>query len=128
MAGTVTTTEDMVGALHKVKFDWTSDAAGAADGVTTARVSGAIMQAVFDPASAASQPTDAYDVVITDIDGVDVLNGLGANLSNAANVVKRGTDGLLYTKSSLLTLAVTNAGDTKSGAIILYIINLENHY
>lgn len=81
------------------------------------------MRAIFDPDAAGTQPTDQYDVFVNDADGYDVLGGAGANLSNAANVYKTQNDGLACCTSKL-TLSVSNAGDSKGGVVILYLLPL----
>jgi hypothetical protein len=111
--------------LAEVKFDWTSASDGTASGMTSVAYTGQLLRAVFDPGASASQPTDAYDVVITDKYGADMLAGAGANLSNAANVYKSQSDGLSCMDNSKLTLSVSNAGDTKSGSVIIYILLLD---
>lgn len=121
MAGTVTVTEQRFSSVRKVTFTWTSSAGGAADAVTTYAVDGDLLAVYQVPAGGGTQPTNLYDVTVTDGDGIDVLNALGANLSNAANTIKRTSDGLLPVASSLLTLAVTNAGNAKGGKTILYV-------
>lgn len=121
MAGTVVTTETQSGGLRKVHFAWTCDSAGAADATTTGVYNGAIMRAIFD---SAADVTAGYDVVLNDSDGYDLLNGLGANLSATANVYKTNTDGLCMVVGSPLTLGVTNAGDAKTGVVIVYILEI----
>lgn len=118
MAGTVTIAEELSGEIQKVVFAWTSSAGGAADGVTTKAVNGVVQRAVIIPNLSTTQPTDLFDVAVTDSDGVDVLNGYGANLSNAHTTVM---DDLGACANDLLTLAVTNAGNAKTGSVILYV-------
>lgn len=122
MAGTVTVTESpSIEGLHKVTFTWLSSAGGAADGATTGAYTGEIIRAVQVPDAAGTQPTDLYDVVVNDGDGADVLHALGANISNAAPTNKAPKDGLGAVHTSVLTLAVTNAGTAKGGKTILYV-------
>jgi len=121
MAGTVTTTEETIGRISKVKFVWTSSAGGAADATTTGYYTGSIIRVVQIPDGGGTQPTNAYDIVVNDNDSADVLLGLGANLSNAANTDKVASDKLGVVANSQLTLAVTNAGNAKGGKTILYI-------
>lgn len=122
MAGTVTVTEEVGGGVSKVSFAFTSDATGAADGATTRVYTGAIMRVVFAPNTSTTQPTDLFDVVINDDDGADALMGNGANLSNVANTQKGQNDGLGVVKNTALTLGVTNAGNAKTGAVHVYIL------
>ena len=121
MAGTVTVTEQRFSSVRKITFTWLSSAGGAADAVTTYAVDGDLLAVYQVPDGGGTQPTNAYDVTVTDADSIDVLNALGANLSNAANTIKRTSDGLLPVAASLLTLAVTNAGNAKGGKTILYV-------
>lgn len=121
MAGTVTTTEERLGFIHKVKFVWVSSAGGAADATTTYYYTGLLERVVQIPDGGGTQPTDQYDCVVNDADGADVLGALGANLSNAAQTLKAAKDGLGAVANSKLTLAITNAGNAKGGATILYI-------
>lgn len=124
MAGTVVTTEETFNRIQKITFDWLSSAGGAADAVTTNYYTGEILRYVEVPDSGGTQPTNAYDVAVTDDDGVDVLAGLGADLSNAAaSQFVAGSLGipLGVVANAQLTLAVTGAGNAKGGQTILYI-------
>lgn len=116
MAGTVTKTEDVLGKVDKVKFTWASATTGAADGTTEQIYTGQVRQVVIVPSSATA-PTDLYDVQIN-AGGVDVLFGNGADCSATDTVV---VDDGGYVVNEALTLAVTNAGDTKHGEVIVYI-------
>lgn len=120
MAGTVATTEITHQPIKKVVFTWTSSAGGAADATTAGYYTGRLIYAAQIPDSGGTQPTDAYDVTVADSDGVDLLKGLGANLSNAATTYKAESDGLGAVVESQLTLAVTNAGNAKGGKTVLY--------
>lgn len=121
MAGTVTVTETRHTTVKRILWDWLSTAGGAADLVTTKAYDGLIERAVFIPDGGGAQPTNLYDVTVTDPDGVDVLAGLGADLSNAATVVKTHANGLTAVSGQVLTLNVTNAGNAKGGQVILYL-------
>ena len=122
MAGTVTTSEITHTTVKKITFTWTSSAGGAADATTTGYYNGRVIYVAQMPDGGGTQPTNAYDVVVTDSTSVDVLNGTGANLSNAANTyasdLSNGTGAAVETQ---LTLAVTNAGAAKGGKTILFI-------
>lgn len=135
MAVTVTktaliTTNDEFKTVKKYEIAWTSDASGDASGTTGGLVSGHIVRVVFKPGTAGSQPSAAYDVTLTDSYSVDVLTGLGANLSNSTTTdVCPGveiTDGtttsiMPVAVCDILTLTVANAGNTKSGTVVLYV-------
>lgn len=121
MAGTVTITEHSWAYIKKIEFDWESSAGGAADGTTTDIYTGEIIRVVQVPDSGGTQPTDLYDVTVVDDDTLDIMYGLGANVSNAAPSQKQMSDGLGCVVGSQLTLHVTNAGATKGGKTIVYL-------
>ena len=121
MAGTVTTTEEIIGSVKKITFTWTSSAGGAADATSTGYYTAEIMRVVQIPDSGGTQPTNLYDVTVNDDDSADVLLGLGANLVNNANTDKVTKDGLGVVANAQLTLGVTNAGAAKGGKTILYL-------
>ena len=121
MAGTVTTTEVIHGSVKKITFTWLSSAGGAADGACAAALNGRVLYVAQIPDSGGTQPTNAYDVTLVDSDGIDVLKGLGADLSNAANTYKADADGLGAVVESVLTLHVTNAGNAKGGKTVVFI-------
>jgi hypothetical protein len=128
MAGTVTKGESIWDSVKKIAFAWTSGtggSAGMADAVTDNAYCGQVKRAVFIPGTAGDQPTNLYDVRILDSDLVDILGGLGIDLSNAATVEAfegSASKNLNHMFAhSKLTLEVRNAGDTKKGTVILYI-------
>ena len=122
MAGTVTVTENApINGVTRIQFDWLSDASGDATKTTSNAHSGHVMWAVLEPDSGGTQPTALYDVTVTDSDGYDVLNGGGANCSNAANVYKAAEDKLGMVYSSTLSLTVAAAGNAKGGKVTLFI-------
>lgn len=120
MAGVVVITEETISTVKKIRFDWTSSAAGAADGTTTKVYSGEIIRLVTVPGAAGVQPTDQYDVAVNDEDVTDVLMGAGADRSNASTQQVLGSS-LGCVANDKLSLAVTNAGNAKSGTVYLYI-------
>lgn len=125
----MTITYDNSSGIQKIKWDWASSSAGAVSEQTAQYYNGQIMRVVLSPDSATTtQPTDAYDVTILDSDGYDVLGGLGANLTNAATVYKTQGDGLGCVQSTQLTLTVANAGDTKGGIVVLYLIPIQQKW
>lgn len=120
MAGTVTTTEKTHTSVRKLTFAWTSSAGGAADGTSTAAFDGAIIGLTTIPSGGGTAPSLNYDVAVNDADGHDVLLGAGANRSDTATEHVAGTS-LAGVAGSVLTLAVTNAGNAKQGTVILYV-------
>lgn len=122
MAGTVTTTETTYTNIKRVKFTWVSSAGGSADGATTASFTGEILRVIQVPDGSTTQPTDLYDITVVDADGLDVLFGNGANISNAANSqVHWRTASLAAIVNTTLTIHVTNAGNAKGGSTIIYL-------
>lgn len=113
----------------KHTFAWTSAADGTATVASGLAVSGQVQRVVFIP-SATAAPTDLYDVTLTDADSMDILAGQGANLSTStSSSVCPGIpfdDGTTTSVApcvvdSILTLNVTNAGDSKAGSVIVYV-------
>jgi hypothetical protein len=118
VAGTVTVTEDRETPVKKIKWTWTSDGDGNADLVTAYPYYGVVAAAVSNPGATA--PTDDWDFTITDVDGYDVMQGAGADRDTST------TEPAEPPKTSMahgrLTLNVSNAGDSKTGTVTLYII------
>jgi len=111
--------EELHGSVRKIKFTRTSAADGTASEITTWAYSGKIIGAVFIPGSGADQPDNLYDVLINDQESIDVLAGEGADKSNASTEQSNGAMGTVA--NDRLTLAISNAGDAKSGVVIIYI-------
>ena len=128
MAGVVVPAYAETQPVKKVTLTWTSSAGGAAD-FTTKALNGVLLAVEFVPGSGGSQPTDDYDVHINDTQGLDVLRNLGVDLDNATSQFyvpaimngAAGAVGSLVPIEGPLTLAVTGAGNTKSGSIYLFI-------
>ena len=120
-AGTMTLTEVGHGSVKKIRAAWTSGTGaegGTASATTTLPYSGRCIALVTDPGSTA--PTDNYDLVVTDVDGDDVLVGAGMNRDTAnTEVVSEASLGGVA--GSKLTFSITNAGDAKEGLALLYI-------
>ena len=119
MAGTVTVTEETLGSLIKIKWAWTTDASGDADGSTTGVYTGKVIALVTDPGSTA--PTDNWDLVINDDESIDVLAGAGANrdTANTEQVTNEASLGVVV--RSTLNGVVSNGGNAKEGVVYLYI-------
>lgn len=124
------------GGVVKVIADWTSDAAGAASGTTDRKVVGRLVKAVTDP-DATAAPTDNYDITLTDGEGVNVLTACQSTLANRHTSTTQEVYFLVLDAAGtplaqsvhpvvcdLLTVTVANAGDTKSGQLILYVAPL----
>lgn len=141
MAGSsMTFAQDTRGCLRRLICTFTSDdAAGTASG-TTAKICGRFLKVVTDPGAGGVAPTDNWDVVVTDENGLSPF----AVCQNAAALLTRdtanteetylylvNTDGTASGIASypvvcgVLTVAVANAGNSKTGTITFYYENLE---
>lgn len=124
VAGTVTFTETITphkgGNMKEVKIAWTSDASGnVTEHTTTNFYNGKIKYFVTDP-DGTNAPTDNYDIQLLDRNGIDILAGAGANRDTANNeYVLDASVGAIV--NSQITVAISNAGNAKSGVILLYI-------
>lgn len=123
MAGSIVVTSADVGGVLKYTIVWTSDASGVVSANTFDVRYGELRQVKFIPGAGGVAPTALYDVTVTDPDGVDILAGSGADLSAtaAAIVIPHVNSDRLYLEAQTLTPVVANAGNAKSGTIILLI-------
>ena len=116
--------------ITKLTIAWTSAADGSVNASVvdewgeTVKVSGILMRVVTIP-SAVTAPTDQYDIQILDNNSVDILNGAGADRSDASTeqmcpLVSSAVE--VTIAATTITLVIANAGDTKSGTVYLYLI------
>lgn len=120
-AGTLTaTTSDVGGGTTKYSVAWVSDASGNVTTNTFAVKKGHLVEAKFIPNGGGTQPSDLYDMTIADADGLDVLNGTGANLSQSTVTFVAATAPLLL-EGGNLTPSISNAGNAKGGTFILFV-------
>ena len=116
----MTFVETRLGSVKKVKCTWTSNATGDASGSTTHGYSGQFLGLITVPGTAGNQPSDNYDLTVTDSDGVDLLMGGGLNRSNATTQFIKQAD-MAGVASDKLTFTIAGAGDTKKGAVYLLL-------
>jgi hypothetical protein len=127
----MTFTYDESGHVRKVIADWVSDDTTGAVSGTTKKIVGQLVKVVTDPGSAA--PTDNYDIAITDGESVDVLGNcvdglLNRHTSTTQEVYLLVSDseattprGIIHpVVCDLLTIAITAAGNSKTGQVIIY--------
>jgi hypothetical protein len=125
MAMTVTN-EQLVGNIEKIRASWTSDGSGAQS--QSINIYGVILRVVTDPGSAA--PTDNYGVTLTDANNIDLFASQGANRDTSNS--EHFCPGLAFTDGTTTsvmpishygaaTLAVANAGDSKTGEVVIYV-------
>jgi hypothetical protein len=103
---------------------WTSSAGGA----YTEQVyfKGWLIRAKTKPNGGGTQPSDGYDVTLTDADGHDVLQGLLIDRDDTViEVEPEPGDGVavLVYLNGLYTVTIANAGNAKGGEIGWYIKN-----
>lgn len=118
--GTVTLTERQNGSMSKLIYAWISDATGRASVSSDKYYTGKIMTVRTIPGTSTNQPTDNYDVEITDSDSHDVLLAAGANRdsTDSETIVSASAAAVVDSK---LILSVTNAGNAKRGTVVLWM-------
>jgi hypothetical protein len=129
MAGSiVATSSDIGGGITKYSIAWTSSAGGAVSANTLDIKRGRILQAKFVPGAGGSVPTDLYDVTLADADGADLLLGLGgdrsATLAQAVPALSgqgSASEMLRWFEGGTVTPTIANAGNAKTGTLILYV-------
>lgn len=107
--------------LIKYTWTWTADGAGAVSGEGATTITGLVIgvQFVWVDANA------LYDVTLVETGGsTDVINGVGANLSQATTDRTPLTtdDRYLPLVRSIITPSVTGAGAGSTGSIVLYVV------
>lgn len=117
--------------INEYKWSWVSDdAAGSVvDLGTLNNVCGTVVGFRAVPSGGGTAPSDLYDVTINDENGVDVLQGVGANLPQVASgvgnyqvpITNAGSGGAVYLRNATLKLNITNAGNSKEGDLYLYV-------
>src|SRR6185369_12075552 len=124
MAGSTTVIHQTLGHVRKIVVDFVADAAdGTVPDTILPVFEGRIMELTTNPGAVA--PTDNYDLVVTDDQGVDKLQGLGANRDTAntesLTVVYSGsTIHPVVSRADVLTLSLANnAVHSATGRIIL---------
>lgn len=119
------------GGVKKIMIDWTSDDTTGAVSATTGKIVGQLIKVVTDPGATA--PTTLYDIAITDEEGVNVLGNCVDSLADrhasnteevyllVSNSAATDPGGNIHPSvCDKLTVAVTNAGNSKQGQIIIY--------
>jgi hypothetical protein len=117
--------------VQRYTIVWTSSAGGAVSGTATGDyISGQLVRVVFIPGTAGVQPSNNYSVQLTDSNGLDILAGQGASLSNSTTTNispgMKDSDGtnvgiVPAAIDDQLTPVVSAAGNAKQGTVVLYI-------
>ena len=120
MAGSITTTVSKKNSLVKYKMDWLSDASGDVDVDDIPMIQGEIQSVHYFPDAGGTQPSDNYDLTMTDSYGVDILTGTGANLSQTTDtyaVPALSTYFKVVIEAGSYDLVIANAGNAKGGIV-----------
>lgn len=125
-AGTITQTHGATGNVRKFTFTCTADVADGSFPATVIAVKfeGRLVKLVTNPGATA--PTDNYDITLVDAEGLDVLQGVGANRdtanTEAVPVVYSGTS-LHPTVDETDTLTLTIANNIVNSATITIVVH-----
>ncbi len=110
-------------AYTKYTVTWVSDGSGDVTGNSGEFSNierGVLIQTSFTPDGGGTQPTDLYDATLT-FDGVDVLDGVAANLSNSTSTMIMFDPPIFYDATSNLDLVISNAGASNAGTFVLWV-------
>lgn len=121
--------------IRVYRFAWTADGSGDVEYIMGAELDGVLELLRTVPGADAAQPDDNYDVTLENEDGVDVLQGAGANRdeTNAEEVVPLlahqtlgVTDAWLKVPvAGLHTLKVAHAGALNKGTVVVLVRRVE---
>lgn len=94
-SSTVLTAHDTIGPVKRLHYTLTADDAdGSFDTIALPDISGRLLTIITNPGATA--PTDNYDITLVDDEGIDRLQGVGANRDTAnseeAAIVYSGTE------------------------------------
>lgn len=120
--GTVTQTKTKDdGKLRIITLSWTADSADATIPATTiSNVDGYVYAVITNPGSTA--PTDNYDIVMTDADGIDVMGGALLNRDTSTSEQAFPSDGFSrYVKGNLIATWTNNSVNSATGTLIIHI-------
>lgn len=102
-------------------MSWTSDAsAGTVGATSTEKFSGRLITAQHIAGSVT--PTNLYDVTVLDDQGQDILGATGADIAVATGKTSTAiSSGLPFQaiQNSTLRLVIANAGNSKTGSVVL---------
>ena len=113
------------GEINVLQISWTTDASGNLTATDTAYpLEGYLMLVETDPDGSAA-PTDNYDIVLNDANGLDVMGGALSDRDTAnteATMPKLNGSYTMIPVPGTLEMDVTNAGNSKSGVIRIYFV------
>lgn len=131
MAGSsMTFVATQTGSITRIVIDWTSDDTTGAVSGTSPDLHGFLIKSQTDPGATA--PTDDYDIVLTDTESVNVL---GLSHDDLVDRDTTNTEEVYFNLkpdaatvvaaypviAGALTVAVTNAGNSKLGQLVLFL-------
>ena len=122
MAGSIATVTSTHNGVSKYEMTCTSDASGDVDVDAIPMVQGEIIAVQYSPHS--TTPSDNYDVVMNDSNGVDILTGTGANLSNSTHtqvVPALSTYFPVFIEAGSYDLVVSNLGNAKGCIVTVFV-------
>lgn len=119
-AGSMTITETTVGTVKKIKAAWTTGSAGEGiSGTTTKVYSGRFIGLIAVPGG--TTPSDNYTITVKDADAVDLCLGAATGNQKAASTTFTAEASMAGVAMSTLTLAISSAGNSKTGTTYLLI-------
>ena len=122
--GTVSIIEEDFLNIKKITFSWTSvnggGDAGKAVKTTVNNYTGEAIRFITVPGTVGDQPSDNYNVIILDSNGVDILMSSGL-LRDQISTEQVPQSLLGCVVDSKLTLSITGVGNAKKGIVYLYI-------
>ena len=122
MAGSIATVTSTHNGVSKYEMTCTSDASGDVNVDAIPMVQGEIIAVQYSPHS--TTPSDNYDVVMNDSNGVDILTGTGANLSNSTHtqvVPALSTYFPVFIEAGSYDLVVSNLGNAKACIVTVFV-------
>jgi hypothetical protein len=125
MAGSIAlTAADLGGGITKYSVAWTSDASGNVNGTPVALKRGRVIQVKFVPTNGGTQPGNNYAATLLDGDGIDLLAGKGATLSNTASSIAVPVVSSVspaFVEPGNFTPTISAAGNVTNGRIDLFV-------
>lgn len=107
-------------------IDFTTDAADGTVTLPIGTIHGDVIMAVTQPGThGGAAPTTGWDITLTDEDGIDIMTGSLLNRTTVVETAQPVASGLPIRRPthSTVTLNITNAGNTRTGTILLYVAN-----
>lgn len=103
-----------------IRLDFVTSSSALSGNAVTVAASLLRQVKIIPTTGGATQPTDAFDVVLADDDNLDVLGGRGADSTNGAPTLLQ-FDPPVYLTAGTLDVQISNAGSNKSGAVEIVI-------